>query len=142
MRDRDLISDQPVDRSRFWCVYTDLEEYKAGMWSLVGSEDAKVRLIVEAVALLRSPEFSDAIARVMNEWPVSCRAEFTSPGNHIAWIGQAACCLARGVPEDLTRRAWWKLTDKQRAGANRIAGNALASWEGSIKVRQLELFQC
>jgi hypothetical protein len=130
MRDRDLISDKQADPRRFWCAYTDLEEYHAGMWKPVSSEDRQLSMIAKAVALLRSPErFCEALKRVLDEWPISCLAEFTSPGNHLAWMGQAACCLVDGVPESLTRRAWWKLAEKERETANQIARDAHLYWK-------------
>lgn len=131
MRERDFISDAPraADARRFWCAYTALEEYHAGMWKRVAAEAAQLRCIAAAVALLRDRSlFAQAVLRVLVEWPTSCRAEFTSPGNHLAWIGQAACCLATGVPEDLTRRAWWKLSEAERERANDTARLALEVW--------------
>jgi hypothetical protein len=131
MRERDSITDTPkaADARRFWCAYTALEEYHAGMWRRISGEEAQLRAVAAAVALLRDrARFAQAILRVLVEWPTSCRAEFTSPGNHLAWLGQAACCLAVGVPEDLTRRAWWKLSEEDREAANIIARKALEVW--------------
>ena len=131
MRDRDYITDTPrdADARRFWCPYTALEEFHAGLWHRVSGAPAQERLMGIAVALLRDKaRFAGAVLRVLVEWPVSCKAEFTSPGNHLAWIGQAACCLETGVPEDLTRRAWWKLTEAEREAANEVARKALEVW--------------
>lgn len=130
MRDRDYISDVPVsaDSSRFWCSYLELEEYHAGMWRHAPATKERT-MIAQSVALLRDETaFSAALSRVCSEWPVSCLAEFTSPGNHLAWLGCAACCLAHGAPESLTRRAWWKLTNQQRDTANRVASDSILSW--------------
>lgn len=92
------------------------------------------------MALLRSEDrFTAAVLRVITEWPTSCKAEFTSPGMHLAWLGCAACCIEEGVPEDLTRRAWWKLTEEERLAANRVAMGAILGWGGAVRHRQLEL---
>lgn len=134
MRDRDHICEKAVDPRRFWCHYEDLEEYHAGMWNRVSAADTQLSLIAEAVALLRSESrFRPAVARVLIEWPVSCRAEFTSPGNHLAWMGQAACCLEAHVPEALTRRAWWKLNAQEQEAANVIAQAAVETWRPHAK---------
>lgn len=131
MRERDFIEDRPKapDPRRFWCPYTALEEYHAGMWHRTSGEAEQNRAIAVAVTLLRDrARFAQAVLRVLVEWPTSCRAEFTSPGNHLAWLGQAACCLTSGVPEDLTRRAWWKLSEDEREAANIIARKAIEVW--------------
>jgi len=139
MRDRDFITDTPKesDARRFWCAYTELKEYHAGMWRPVHSEERQIELIALAVSLLRSSEkFAGACKQVSQKWPISCRAEFTSPGSHIAWLGQAACCLLYGVPEDLTRRAWWKLTEKEQDVANQIAREEIGTWQVSYSAQK------
>ncbi len=148
MRDRDTIKDghNTLDGRRFWCSYLELEEYHAGMWHKVSGVRAQTDLMARAVALLRSPErFTVATSKVIDEWPVSCRAEFTGPGNHVAWMGQAACCLVDGVPEELTRRGWWKLSDREMLDANAIARSAITDWmvshEQSFSGAQIRLFE-
>jgi hypothetical protein len=141
MRDRDFIDDSAADRRRFFCSYEELEETKAGMWRLVSGKDKSIALIASAVALLRDRQrLTVAFARVLSEWPVSCKAEFTSPGNHLAWLGQAACCLEFGAPEALTRRAWWKLTEDERETADELAASAIAQWKATVRNAQLTLF--
>ena len=49
--------------------------------------------------------------------------------NHLAWIGHAACSLATGCPEYITRFAWGTLTQEQRDLANSEAENALSLWK-------------
>jgi hypothetical protein len=71
-----------------------------------------------------------AMLRVISEWPNSCANALTDPNlNRKAWVGHAACALAIGCPEDITRKAWGRLTDEQRALANREAERAIQSWE-------------
>jgi hypothetical protein len=141
MRDRDYIDGSSADPARFFCSYSDLEETKAGMWRGIHGKARAIEAIAQAVSLLRDKgRAAAAFARVLSEWPVSCRAEFTSPGNHLAWLGQAACCLEHGVPESLTRRAWWKLTEDERAAADALATSAISTWKDSIKTPQLRLF--
>lgn len=128
-RERDFIGDKELEPGRFYAAYNETEEFHAGMWRTVGSETEALRLIGQSVALFRDgTRFQVAVDRVMAEWPVSCRVEFTRYGNQRAWLGQAACCLACGASESCSRRAWWKLTDAERTEANRIADGAIGAW--------------
>lgn len=116
---------------RHYADYRDLEEYHAGMWRRQSGEAAQLNLVALAARLLRDPDrFRSALSRVLREWPTSCRAELTRRGNHLAWLGQAACCIVHGVPEDLTRRAWWKLTEAERTAADEAARAAEGAWRG------------
>jgi hypothetical protein len=116
---------------RFYCEYTELEEYHAGMWKKVSCEDTQLKMIAEAVSLFRDvAAFEKACLSVITDWRNSCRAAFTTPSlNKIAWLGQAANALVSRVPEDLTRRAWWKLSDAEQLACNFVAGNAYARWK-------------
>jgi hypothetical protein len=70
------------------------------------------------------------MTRVINEWPISCENALTDYSlNRRAWVGHAACALARGIPEDITRLAWGKLNDEQRLLANKAADRAIQQWE-------------
>lgn len=128
---------------RYWCAYDQLEEYHAGMWRVVSGEAQALPLIAEAVRLFRDEAgFERACFAVVKAWPVSCRAAMTNPSlNQIAWMGQAACCYAAGVPEAMTRRAWWKLTEEQRAACDAIAARAIASWRQRACLIGLPLFE-
>ena len=126
--DRDAIDYGRKERGRVYVAYTQLEEYAAGMWRKPRRGEL-VPLMAAAVRLLRDREvFSAALRRILTEWPMSCVAEMTRPGNHLAWLGAAACCLVCQCPESLTRRAWWKLTDAERAAANAVAREAELMW--------------
>jgi len=131
--ERDLIGPgRAPERGRYYADYRELEEYEAGMWRRASGEAHQLNLIALAVRLLRDPDrFRDALARVLHEWPTSCKAELTRRGNHYAWFGAAACCITHGVPEHLTRRAWWKLTDAQRLAADECAAEAEACWRAA-----------
>lgn len=73
--------------------------------------------------------YGDAMLRVVAEWPVSCEQNLTDTGqNRRAWVGHAACCLATGAPEYLTREAWGHLTQEQRDKANARADQAIRRW--------------
>jgi hypothetical protein len=137
-RNREDIYQGRLEIGRYYVAYDALEEFHAGMWRRVSGEREVLRLMAAAVRLLRDPaDFRAALDRVLAEWPVSCRSEFTRAGSHVAWLGQAACCIAGGVPEAMTRRAWWKLTPEEQDTANAIAGEAEQRFWDS---RQLSLF--
>jgi len=68
--------------------------------------------------------------RVIEEWPVSCENALTDYSlNRRAWVGHAACAMAIGCPEDITRKAWGLLSDEQQFLANAEADRAIRTWE-------------
>lgn len=68
--------------------------------------------------------------KVADSWEYSCEHNLTDSGiNKQAWIGHAACCLAIGCPEYITRQAWWHLTKQQQDDANKKADEAIRYWE-------------
>lgn len=74
--------------------------------------------------------YGDYMDLVIKEWPYSCENALTDYNlNRKAWLGHAACAMAIGCPEDITREAWRHLTDEQRKMANRRAANAIRCWE-------------
>jgi len=75
--------------------------------------------------------------RVIKEWPISCENALTDSSlNKKAWVGHAACALAIGCPEDITRKAWRFLTDEQRFLANKEADRAIRTWENNYRKNQ------
>lgn len=121
-RNREDIYAGRLERGRFYVAYDRLEEFHAGFWRRVSSEAETMRLMGKAIRILRDPvAFRAALERTLVEWPLSCRSEFTRAGSHVAWLGQAACCIAGGVPEGVTRRAWWKLAPEEQGRANATA---------------------
>lgn len=119
--------------------YTEWEDWQRGMWRDVPATQAEC-LIAEAAALLSSPHKLRAAMRdVTTRWPVACEVNLTHDPHNRAWLGQAACCYAADVPEELTRKAWGLLTDRQRADANAVADAVISEWRYRRKRRaQLE----
>jgi hypothetical protein len=103
------------------------EEAAHGMWSdVVDRPDwiSKAILFTGDAAL-----YGSYMMRVIAEWPISCENALTDSAlNQRAWVGHAACALAIGCPEDITREAWGKLTDEQRFLANKEADRAIRTW--------------
>lgn len=115
---------------RIYHPHDKWEEYYAGMWrSVYGKE--KEDLLKKAIEFTGNAElYGSFMMRVINEWPISCEHNLTCVEmNRQAWIGHAACCLAIGCPEDITRLAWHQLTQKQQDDANAKAAEAIKQWE-------------
>lgn len=109
--------------------YEKWEEYHAGMWRTLGGKDRDV-MAVAVYEFMRGECFYAAMKRVTSEWTYSCEQNLTNGSiNRVAWLGQAAACLALGCPEDLTRIVWHTLTDRERAVADDEADAAIFEWE-------------
>lgn len=117
--------------ARFWCMYTDLEEYHAGMWRRVSGEEARGTFLHKAEMLLRdSKSFCAAMRKVLQEWPISCMYNFTNPSlNKPVWLAHAGAALTRGIPEEFMRIAYWVLEPSERARADKDAEDIFAEWE-------------
>jgi hypothetical protein len=108
--------------------YTEWEDFQAGMYQDAPRQEHD-RLAGEAALLLSTPHRLVAAMRdVTTKWKFASEANLHEPPNNRAWLGQAACCYAAGVPEELTRCAWGRLTDLQRIEANRIADRVIEEW--------------
>lgn len=115
---------------RIYHNYLKWEEHHAGMWGKVSKEIADTMLI-KAIEFTGDDQlYGSFMMRVINEWPVSCEHNLTDRSmNRQAWIGHAACCLALGIPEHITRLAWHHLTQEQQDKANNQATKAILAWE-------------
>jgi len=111
-----------------WHDVRHWEEVAHNMWG----EVTDGRLALETAIAFTSDHklYGSFMARVANEWPVSCENALTDPHlNHKAWIGHAAVALAHNIPEDITRKAWGFLTDEQKYLANKKAEREVAAWK-------------
>lgn len=113
---------------RVYIPYWDWEEIDANMWGAVSNRRAAVNKAVEFTGDHKL--YGRFMMRVVNEWPNSCKNALTDYSiNRKAWVGHAAAALAHGIPEDITRLAWGKLSDEQRLLANKEAERAIQHWE-------------
>jgi hypothetical protein len=111
---------------RVWHPVFDWEEMATPMWESGGDSD--IDQIVEFTG--DHVAYGKAMARVINEWPISCENSLTNYNiNRKAWLGHAACALQIGGPQSLTRKAWALLNDTQRTLANREAARHIGIWE-------------
>lgn len=115
---------------RVYHPYNVWEEHKHGMWRVISGEQAKEFIKRAAEFTGDAKLYGEWMMRVVQEWPISCEHNLTCSGmNKQAWIGHAACCLAIGCPEELTRLAWHTLSQEQQDEANAMADKAIAAWE-------------
>lgn len=86
---------------RIYHPFWDWEDYKAGMWNKSKNKD----LLQKAIEFTGNAElYGSYMFRITDEWPISCEHNLTDLSqNRKAWLGHAACCLAIGCPEDITR---------------------------------------
>lgn len=116
--------------TRVYHPYWDWEEIDHNMW---GAVTDRKKAINSAIRFTGDHDlYGRFMMRVVNEWRVSCENALTDYSlNRKAWVGHAACALARGIPEDITRTAWGSLSDEQRILANQAADRAIQHWEHS-----------
>lgn len=106
------------------------EEMEANMWGEVVNRKSALDRAIEFTGDHRL--YGRWMLRVVKEWKFSCENSLTDLNlNRRAWVGHAAVAMALGIPEDITRLAWAKLSDEQQLLANREAERAIALWEQS-----------
>ena len=113
---------------RVYHPYDSWEECKANMWGEVDDPALYLKRAIEFTGDHKL--YGSYMRRVVREWELSCENALTDHAlNKKAWIGHAACAMALGCPENITRLAWGHLTDEQRILANKEAARALREWE-------------
>lgn len=108
--------------------YWDWEDYDAGMYGLATDVAGQTSAAVE---MLGNPQgLREAMTDAIEAWPNAAAHYLTDlASNRRAWVGQAACCHALGIPAVVTKAAWWQLTEEQRETANDAADVAISKWE-------------
>lgn len=131
------------DGKQIYHHFSKWEDYKAGMWRTEHGDTA-AKLLKEAIAFTGNADlYGKWMIEVLNKWPIACEHNLSNISqNRQAWIGHAACCMAIGCTESITRSAWGMLSDKQREDANKKADIAIRLWETQRDSEiQLELFR-
>jgi hypothetical protein len=113
---------------RVYHHYLDWEEIDHNMWGSVTNRKA---FLLKAIKFTGDHKlYGRFMMRVALEWPISCENALTDQNiNQKAWIGHAACALALGCPEDITRQAWKELSYEQQFLANKEAERAIQTWK-------------
>lgn len=118
------------ERVRIKRVFHPFDKWEdAGMWRRTAGEERQRLHDTVAAFMADTQAFGAAMIRVVDEWRFSAEANLTTKSiNQQAWVGHAACFLAVGSPEDVTRQAWHTLTQEQQDAANAVADIAIAHW--------------
>lgn len=81
--------------------------------------------------------FEQALIGVINEWNFSCEHFLTNTSiNRIAWLGQASCAYAMGIPAE-ARGGFKLLTEQQQKEADSLALKYLKIWENAQKNKSI-----
>lgn len=117
------------DPNRIFHTYDKWECAKSNFYKStldgVKAEDAKKQY---ADFLGDSKLFEKAANRVIKEWPHSTEHYLTNKAmNRIAWMGQAAAALEKGLPSVFCS-GFNLLTEKQQEKANKIALKVINKW--------------
>lgn len=117
------------DESRIFHTYDKWECHKAGFYK--SSVDGKSKKECEEMYrdfLADTKRFKAALKRVISGWKNSCEHYLSNSAmNRIAWLGQAAMCIATGVPAEF-RGGFALLTADQQRKANETALIYLNKW--------------
>ena len=118
---------------RIFHTWDEWECYPAGFYNnhpQTGQMDDDEARDAYAAFLADSDAFRAALKRVLAEWPNSCEHYLSNERmNRIAWLGQAAACIAIGLPSRF-KGGFNRLTEEQQEEANSVALEALNEWLG------------
>jgi hypothetical protein len=116
--------------NRIYHTWEQWECYPAGFYDNKPKNDLTADECMEIYRVLLSDpvQFSAALEKVMSDWPNSCEHYLSNEGmNRIAWLGQAALCVAKGIPS-VFRGGFNLLTPSQQGTANEVALRILNQW--------------
>lgn len=127
--DFDAITQNTGDKARIFHTADKWEATKAGFFATTVKGKTKDECEAEYCAFLGSPsEFRAGMEKVFSDWPNSCEHNLTNRSmNRIAWLGQAAACVARGLPSTY-RAGFSQLSAEQQGAANQLALACLNEW--------------
>ena len=108
-----------------------------GMWYSITDKGQEYNKIQEAIKFTGDHKlYGSWMLKVVELWTFSCEHNLSNTSiNRQAWIGHAAAYLAIQSPEELTRQAWWELTEEQRNLANKQADKAIKIWERNQRLK-------
>lgn len=114
---------------RIWHPYYLWEDYKQGMWRKLPRHEEQEALQTAIEFTGNTALYGEWMRRATQEYYYACQHNLTDPSlNKQAWIGHAACCLAKKLPEYIVRKAWAVLSEQQRVEANKQADAAVIAW--------------
>jgi len=114
---------------RIYHTYNKWECYPAGFYE--NSKEGMTKNECEAVyveLLSDLSKFELALNRVITEWKNSCEHYLSNESmNRIAWLGQAALCIEKGIPSCF-RTGYFLLTKDQQQKSDELALKYLNKW--------------
>jgi hypothetical protein len=104
--------------------YHQWEDYQQGFYGLTSAGT-----VTDAVSVLTDGALRDYMTLAVEQYPLAAAHHLTDGGmNQRAWLGWAACGLAKGCAYHVTRAAWWRLCDEARDAANAAADAVIADY--------------
>lgn len=127
--DFDAITQNTGDKNRIFHTFDKWESVQAGFFAPGLKGRTKAECEAEYGAFLSDlTAFGDGLDKVFREWPNSCEHNLTNSSmNRIAWLGQAAACLVKGLPSTY-RGGFSALALEQQSAANEVALTYLNKW--------------
>jgi hypothetical protein len=127
--DYEAVTQNTSDKSRIFHTFDKWEATNAGFFAPGVKGRTKDECEQEYGAFLADlTQFEAGIKQVFEQWPNSCEHNLTNSSmNRIAWIGQAAACVARGLPSTF-RGGFSALPVEQQNAANELALMYLNKW--------------
>lgn len=115
--------------NRIYHTWEKWECYRAGFYENQSALLEKHECETEYAKLLKDHKaFRKALREVLSEWPNSCEHYLSNESmNRIAWLGQAALCIAKQIPSTMRGGFHW-LTNEEKAAADAIALEYLNKW--------------
>lgn len=113
--------------------YKKWEDYHAGLYVKSKVDGSHVK-IEYAKNLLSDPiKFGNYARKMIKSWKFASEHNLTNLEiNRRAWLGQATCCYAYGVNEELVKIAWGLIDLNSQRKANNVADTVIKEFEQSL----------
>lgn len=117
------------DPNRIFHTHDKWECYRAGFYSSSHPTMSKEECEAAYAEFLKDEkQFRRGLKKVISQWKYSCEHYLTNASmNRIAWLGQAAVCVEKGISSDF-RAGFHLLTEDEQNKANGIALEYLNKW--------------
>lgn len=114
------------------------EDYVNGFYENVSGEKKKL-CISKCLEMFNDESLTiQNMNFVVDNWKHSMEHNLTNNSmNHIAYIGQSACCNYFKIPNSITMECWSKLSKDVQQRANKNAISAIERWKENNKFIQL-----
>jgi len=136
-----VVTQNTSDENRVFHTYDKWECQNIGFYKKTppdGMTKDECRQVYVDV-LTNIPKFEESLNYIINNWKYSCEHYLTNFAmNRIAYLGQAAVCLATGVPSEF-RSGYFLLTESQQLEADKSALKFLNKYLKSKNIEELTL---